>query len=84
MAIRVCDEALAAHPEAVEVRFARLLLTIPAICTDADEMGRVRVALDARLGELELPLAQASRLELVRSGAGAECVLLPAPASGPE
>ena len=56
-AAAVCDEALAAHPEAVELELERLLLTIPVVYREEGQPARARAEYAGRLEAL------AARLE---------------------
>lgn len=67
-AVGVCDAALAEHPQAVELRLERLLLTIPIVYTDAAQVESSRALYAERLGELEGRLARAPGGELARLG----------------
>jgi protein O-GlcNAc transferase len=64
----VCREALAAHPEAVELRLEELLLTIPPVYADAHHVSAARAAYCDALSALEHHLAGASQQELSRLG----------------
>jgi predicted O-linked N-acetylglucosamine transferase (SPINDLY family) len=67
-AAAACEAALAAHPEAVELQLERLLLTIPVVYRDAEQVEASRATYEARLGELEQRLARAPAGELARLG----------------
>ena len=67
-AAAVCEVALAAHPEAVELQLERLLLTIPIVYRDAEQVEASRATYESRLGELEQRLARAPAGELARLG----------------
>ena len=67
-AAAACEAALATHPEAVELQLERLLLTIPVVYRDAEQVEASRATYEARLGELEQRLAAAPEEELARLG----------------
>ncbi len=67
-AAAVCDEALAAHPEAVELELERLLLAIPVVYEDEGQPARARAEYAGRLEALASRLEGAQDAVLERLG----------------
>jgi len=70
-AAAVCEAALEARPEAVELRLEQLLVTVPTVYAEVGEAARTRAEYAARLEALERHLAQAPAAELARLAAAA-------------
>ena len=67
-AVAVCDAALGAHPEAVELELERLLLTIPVVYEGEAQPARVRAEYDGRLEALAARLERAPDAVFERLG----------------